>query len=181
MSAYRSNGGTLVPLTALRLTQPLLYLQPETVARYVDRMQKGCEIAPIAAVALDAFDADVRTNHATLLFGLSRHSLRSEKDDRLDSPIMETWLQIKHSFHGINLGAGDYPVCDFHFKWAARSHGRRGNAFGSITRYFVLAGVISDTSLIIVDAIFELRSNGTKFRLGVGGGAKSKDQIYCKA
>ena len=95
---------------------------------------------------------------------------------------METWLQIKHRFHGIDLSAGGYPVCDFYFKWAARFHSRRGNAFGCITRYFVLAGVMSDTSLIIVDAIFKLRSNGTKFRLlGVGGDAKSKDQIYCKA
>jgi hypothetical protein len=48
MSAYRSKEGTLlVPLTALRQTQPLLYLQPETVARYVDRMKKDDKIDPI--------------------------------------------------------------------------------------------------------------------------------------
>jgi hypothetical protein len=48
MSAYRSNRGTLVPMTALRgMTQSPLYLQSEKVERFVDLMQKGCEFPPI--------------------------------------------------------------------------------------------------------------------------------------
>ncbi len=67
-----------------------------------------------------------------------------------------------------------YPVFDFHFKWGTRSYSRRGNAFGSIAGYFVLAGVVSDTSLIIVDTIFKLGTNGAKFRLGLGRGANKQ-------
>jgi ParB-like nuclease domain len=48
MSAYRSNGGTLVLLTALRgVTQRPLYLQEEKVNCFVDLMQKDCELPPI--------------------------------------------------------------------------------------------------------------------------------------
>ncbi len=48
MSAYRSNGKTLVPLTALhRVTQPPLLMQPEKVECFADLMRKGCEFAPV--------------------------------------------------------------------------------------------------------------------------------------
>ena len=50
MSAYRSNGGTLVSLKEVRLKpgwQPLLLLQDEKVKCFVDLMQKDCEFAPI--------------------------------------------------------------------------------------------------------------------------------------
>jgi hypothetical protein len=48
MSAYRSNGGTLVPLTALRMThqRPVL-LQPEKIKRFADLMKKGHEFPPV--------------------------------------------------------------------------------------------------------------------------------------
>jgi hypothetical protein len=44
-TAYRSNGGTLVPLTALR--QNILHYDNKRIQRYVDLMQKGHEIDPI--------------------------------------------------------------------------------------------------------------------------------------
>jgi ParB-like chromosome segregation protein Spo0J len=50
MSAYRSNGGTLVPLTEIRVNatwQPILYLEDEKIKCLVDLMQKDCEFAPI--------------------------------------------------------------------------------------------------------------------------------------
>jgi ParB-like nuclease family protein len=50
MSAYRSNGGTLVPLAEVRVDatwQSPLYLEDEKVKRFVDLMQKGCELPPI--------------------------------------------------------------------------------------------------------------------------------------
>jgi hypothetical protein len=48
MSAYRSNRGTLVRMTALRgMTQSPLYLRSEKVERFVDLMQKGYEFPPI--------------------------------------------------------------------------------------------------------------------------------------
>ncbi len=48
MSAYRSNGGTLVPLTALRMTQqPPLFLQREKVELFADLMKKGHKFPPV--------------------------------------------------------------------------------------------------------------------------------------
>jgi ParB-like nuclease domain len=47
MSHYRSNEGTLVPLTALRPTQRILLYDEKKIQHYVDLMQKGCEIPPI--------------------------------------------------------------------------------------------------------------------------------------
>jgi ParB-like nuclease domain len=50
MSAYSSSKGTLVPLAKVRPKpgwQSALYLQDETVKKYVDQMQKGDDIAPI--------------------------------------------------------------------------------------------------------------------------------------
>ena len=50
MSAYSSSKGTLVPLAKVRPKpgwQPVLYLQEETVKKYVNQMQKGDETAPI--------------------------------------------------------------------------------------------------------------------------------------
>jgi ParB-like chromosome segregation protein Spo0J len=49
MSAYRSNGGTLVPLSRVRPKpdwQSPLHLREETIKSYVDLMQKGSEVAP---------------------------------------------------------------------------------------------------------------------------------------
>jgi len=48
MSAYRSNGGTLVPLTALRLWgQSPLLLESEKVERFTDSMRQGHEFPPV--------------------------------------------------------------------------------------------------------------------------------------
>jgi ParB-like nuclease family protein len=50
MSAYRSNGGTLVPLAEVRLKpgwQSILLLEDKKVKCFVDLMQKDCEFAPI--------------------------------------------------------------------------------------------------------------------------------------
>jgi uncharacterized ParB-like nuclease family protein len=47
MSHYRSNGGTLVPLTALRRTQQIVLNDEKKIQHYVDLMQKDCEIPPI--------------------------------------------------------------------------------------------------------------------------------------
>jgi hypothetical protein len=48
MSACRSKGGTLVLLTALRMTfQSPLLLQAEKVALFADLMKKGCEFPPV--------------------------------------------------------------------------------------------------------------------------------------
>jgi ParB-like chromosome segregation protein Spo0J len=48
MTAYRSNAGTLVPLTALRVTQqPILYYDEDKIKRYADLMQKDTEFPPI--------------------------------------------------------------------------------------------------------------------------------------
>jgi hypothetical protein len=48
MSAYRSNGGTLVPLAALHMTQqsPLL-LDTEKVKLFADLMKNGHEFPPV--------------------------------------------------------------------------------------------------------------------------------------
>jgi hypothetical protein len=49
-TAYRSNGGTLVPLKEVRIDatwQPPLYTNEERVKYYVDLMQKNCEVLPI--------------------------------------------------------------------------------------------------------------------------------------
>ena len=48
MSAYRSKGVTLVPLTALRMTfQSPLLLQPDKVELFADLMKKGREFPPV--------------------------------------------------------------------------------------------------------------------------------------
>lgn len=59
MSAYRSEGGTLVPMTSLRMTfQSPLYLGPEKVKRYADLMRKGCAFPPVEVrkVGDDAYE-----------------------------------------------------------------------------------------------------------------------------
>jgi hypothetical protein len=54
MSAYRSEGGTLVPMASLRMTfqQPLL-LDAEKAKRYADLMQKGHAFPPVQVRKVD--------------------------------------------------------------------------------------------------------------------------------
>lgn len=48
MSAYRSKGGTLVPLTSLRLTfQMPLLLEPAKAQHFADLMSNGQEFPPV--------------------------------------------------------------------------------------------------------------------------------------
>jgi ParB-like chromosome segregation protein Spo0J len=48
LSAYRSEGGTLVPMTSLRMTfQPPLLRQPEKIERFADLMRKGQPFPPV--------------------------------------------------------------------------------------------------------------------------------------
>jgi ParB-like nuclease domain len=48
MSAYRSKGTTLVPITALRMTfQPPLFLQRDKVELFADLMKNGHEFPPV--------------------------------------------------------------------------------------------------------------------------------------
>jgi hypothetical protein len=47
MSHYRSNVEMLVPLTALRPTQSILFYDEKKIQHYVDLIQKDCEIPPI--------------------------------------------------------------------------------------------------------------------------------------
>jgi ParB-like nuclease family protein len=64
MSAYRSNGGTLVPLTAVRsVTQGPLYLQDDKVNCFVDLMQKDCEFPPIQVQEIEGGFYKVLNGH----------------------------------------------------------------------------------------------------------------------
>jgi hypothetical protein len=50
MTAYQSSEGVLVPLEKVRPKpgwQPLLYLQEETIKKYIEQMQKEIQVAPI--------------------------------------------------------------------------------------------------------------------------------------
>jgi hypothetical protein len=54
MSAYRCEGGTLVPMTSLRMTfQSPLLLEPEKVKRYADLMKNGHAFPPVQVRKVD--------------------------------------------------------------------------------------------------------------------------------
>jgi ParB-like chromosome segregation protein Spo0J len=48
MTAYRSNGGILVPLEKVRsISQPILYFEEDKLDRFVDLMKENQEFPPI--------------------------------------------------------------------------------------------------------------------------------------
>ena len=66
MTAYRSNGGVLVPVTSVRLSQPILYFEEDKLVRLVNLMKKGCELPPIQVQEQDCGFYQVFDGHHRL-------------------------------------------------------------------------------------------------------------------
>jgi ParB-like chromosome segregation protein Spo0J len=64
MTAYRSNGGILVPLETVRnISQPILYFEEDKVVRFVDLMKMNHQFPPIQVQELEGGYYKVMDGH----------------------------------------------------------------------------------------------------------------------
>ena len=68
MTAYRSNGGVLVPLETVRsISQPILYFDEDRLNRFVELMKENHEFPPIQVQELEGGYYRVMDGHHRLV------------------------------------------------------------------------------------------------------------------